>query len=128
MAVYIHCMAHRLNLVLVDVCKNIQCIAEFFILFEAVYVFMSSGVFHSIFVETQRRLYPNRRPTELKRLIETRWSCRFESIETLLKTYNAVLNTLAEVRDTHQRYVSLSRALRTSSWISSQAGEFFLSF
>jgi hypothetical protein len=38
---------------------------------------------------------------ELKRLIETRWSCRFQSIETLLKTYSAVLNTLADVRDTH---------------------------
>jgi hypothetical protein len=101
MAVYIHCMAHRLNLVLVDVCKNIQCIAEFFVLLEAVYVFMSSGVSHPIFIETQRRLYPNRRPMELKRLIETRWSCRFQSIETLLKTYSAVLNTLADVRDTH---------------------------
>lgn len=101
MAVYIHCMAHRLNLVLVDVCKNVQCAAEFFVLLEAVYVFMSSGVSHPVFIKTQKKLYPNRRPLELKRLIETRWSCRYESIETLLKTYSAVLDTLAEVRDTH---------------------------
>ena len=38
---------------------------------------------------------------ELKRLIETLWSCRYESIETLLTVYSAVLQTLAEVRDTH---------------------------
>ena len=72
MAVYIHCMAHRLNLVLVDVCKKVLVASEFFDQLQAVYIFMSSGTSHPLLIETQRKLYPNRSPLELKRLIETR--------------------------------------------------------
>ena len=34
-AVYIHCCAHRLNLVLVDSCKNIAAASDFFSLLES---------------------------------------------------------------------------------------------
>lgn len=101
MAVYIHCMAHRLNLVLVDVCKNVNAASEFFALLEAVYVFMSSGTSHPAFLDAQNRIYPDRRPLELKRIIETRWSCRYESIETIIKVFTAVIQTLERISDTH---------------------------
>ena len=102
MAIYIHCMAHRLNLVLVDVCKEVQSAADFFNLLEALYVFMSSGVSHPQFIETQKRMYADRSPIELKRMIDTRWSCRYESIETFLKVFAAVIQTLTEISATHR--------------------------
>jgi hypothetical protein len=42
-AVYVHCNAHRLNLVLVDVVKKIQIAFDFFPILQAVYVFLSSA-------------------------------------------------------------------------------------
>ena len=39
MAIYVHCYAHRLNLVLVDVCKSIAEAIAFFALLERLYVF-----------------------------------------------------------------------------------------
>ena len=53
-AIYIHCNAHQLNLVLVDSCRKINHAAVFFSLLETVYVFMSSSVPHSIFMRKQK--------------------------------------------------------------------------
>ena len=41
-AIYIHCFAHILNLVLVDCSKNVAHAAKFFALIESLYVFISS--------------------------------------------------------------------------------------
>lgn len=41
MYVYVHCYAHRLNLVLVDVAKNVQVVDESLGLLEAIYSFQS---------------------------------------------------------------------------------------
>ena len=41
-AIYIHCFAHILNLVLVDCSKNVAHAAKFFALLESLYVFISS--------------------------------------------------------------------------------------
>lgn len=41
-AIYIHCFAHVLNLVLVDCSKKVSHAANFFALLEAMYVFLSS--------------------------------------------------------------------------------------
>ena len=38
-AVYVHCHAHRLNLVLVDTAKSIREAADFFLLLQRLYVF-----------------------------------------------------------------------------------------
>ena len=45
---YIHCCAHRLNLVLVDSCKSVAAASDFFSLLEALYVFISSSIPHSL--------------------------------------------------------------------------------
>jgi len=50
-AIYIHCHAYVLNLVLVDSVKAIPEAAEFFPLLEALYVFMSTSKVHTVFLE-----------------------------------------------------------------------------
>jgi len=114
MAVYIHCIAHRLNLVLVDVCKTVLVASEFFAQLQAVYVIMSSGTSHPLFIETQRIVYPNRSPLELKRLIETRWSCRYESIETFMKVFKAIIQTLEVICESHH---SVERAAMARGYL-----------
>ena len=50
-AIYIHCFAHVLSLVLVDCAKNVTCasVQVFFALLESLYVFLSSTKAHVIF-------------------------------------------------------------------------------
>jgi len=45
-AVYVHFYAHRLNLVLVDVCKTVPAAREFFALLERIYVFALGSLMH----------------------------------------------------------------------------------
>jgi len=75
-AYYVHCCAHRLNLVLVDACKSVREAREFFSLLEKLYVFASGSLMHIRWLEVQRRLYPSEPPRQLQRLCNTRWACR----------------------------------------------------
>ena len=48
-AVYVHCYAHCLKLVLVDSAKIVSAASNFFALMEVLYVFLSRSVTHAIF-------------------------------------------------------------------------------
>ena len=54
-AIYNHCFAHILNLVLVDCAKKIGSAAEFFALLQSLYVFLSSTKAHVIFTRSKPR-------------------------------------------------------------------------
>lgn len=94
-AIYVHCYAHRLNLVLVDVAKQVRSASDFFALLQSVYVFLSSSKTHEIFLSAQKAC--GGREIRLKKLSETRWSCRFDSISSIMATFSAVLETLEHV-------------------------------
>ena len=53
-ALYVHCHAHRLNLVLVDTVRDVLIAREFFGLVEALYVYLSRPNAHERFVEEQK--------------------------------------------------------------------------
>ena len=96
-AVYIHCHAHRLNLVLVDCVHNIKPVAECFATVQLLYNFFSGSVTHKAFMEKQRDLEPSKRAVELKRLSDTRWSCQYYSLWAIKRTLPAILATLEEI-------------------------------
>ncbi len=105
-AVYVHCYAHELNLVLCHTCKAIPEATAFFELLENVYTFFSSSlVNHNKFVEIQKQLGLN--PSELVQLSTTRWACQVKSV-------NAVLNNLPAIL-THLRTMNTSMALGIKS-------------
>ena len=91
-AVYVHCNAHRLNLILVDVVKKIQLAYDFFELLELLYVFLLSSKCHEKIIEFQKAR--GGREVRLKKLSETRWACRHDSIAAVLATFLAVIETL----------------------------------
>ena len=70
-AVYIHCCAHHLNLVLVD---TVTAAEDFFSLVQMLYVFMSSSKAHEIFLE-QQKVLKLCEEIHLKKLSDTRWAC-----------------------------------------------------
>jgi len=53
---YIHCNNHRLNLVLVNVAKNVEEADKFFSLLQDIYVFMSGSTIHNQFIELQKKV------------------------------------------------------------------------
>lgn len=57
-AVYIHCYAHNLNLALVDCVQRVADAREFFLLLEALYVFMSTTKAHALFIKKQKIYTP----------------------------------------------------------------------
>ncbi|XP_030834454.1 zinc finger MYM-type protein 1-like [Strongylocentrotus purpuratus] len=99
-AQYVHCHAHRLNLVLVDMCKNVSSAGEFFVLLEALYVFMTRSLVHKVFVDYQQRA--KCRVKELVRLSDTRWVCRYQSLSTLKTRYSYILEVLEHFCDSQE--------------------------
>ena len=85
-AVYIHCHAHCLNLVLVDCVKSLPEASEFFSLVQSLYVFLSASKAHSIFSQKQAELHPDKQPRALQSLSDTRRACRYNSLDSV-KSY-----------------------------------------
>ncbi|KAM4772387.1 LOW QUALITY PROTEIN: zinc finger MYM-type protein 1-like [Rhinophrynus dorsalis] len=92
-ALYIHCMSHRLNLVIVDTVKNVQAANEFFVKLEKLYVFCSTSVVHSVFTNVQQEM-SNKPAIKLKQLSDTRWTCQHAACNAVLKTLDPLLETL----------------------------------
>ena len=98
-AMYMHCHAHILNLVLVDSVKSINRAAEFFALLQTLYVFMSSSKIHEIFKAKQQQLHPGMRPMELQKLSDTRWVARYASVNAVCRTFDSILPVMEDVAD-----------------------------
>lgn len=92
-AVYVHCYAHELNLVLCHTCRAISEAREFFEMLESVYSFFSSSlVNHHKFAETQATL--GLQQTELVQLSTTRWACQLRSVNAVLDNFPAIIECL----------------------------------
>jgi len=97
LAVYTHCYAHRLNLVLVDCCKSVDNAVNFFALLEKLYVFVSGATAHKLWLETQKQLFPDEAPRQLQRLSDTRWACRITACRNVRDRFEAIVCTLEKL-------------------------------
>uniref|UniRef100_A0A096M0Z6 DUF4371 domain-containing protein n=1 Tax=Poecilia formosa TaxID=48698 RepID=A0A096M0Z6_POEFO len=94
-ALYVHCQAHCLNLVLVESAKSNICLVTFFNLVEKLYAFIgNSSKRHTAFIEVQKGMQPHQRPVELQKLSDTRWACRERALKSLKKVLPAVMKSL----------------------------------
>lgn len=96
-AIYIHCYAHTLNLVLVDCAKVVQSVREFFCLLEQLYVLVSTTKAHVTFMAKHNEPHPGKQPLQLQALSDTRWACRYGAVNAVCRTYDCILATLREV-------------------------------
>ena len=103
MAVYVHCYAHCLNLVLVDSTKSVPEAAEFFALLEILYVFMSSSKAHTLYIQQQTTLHPHKPVRQLQHLSNTRWACRYAAVDAVCSTIDSILATLQSIIDGDDR-------------------------
>lgn len=92
-AIYIHCYAHRLNLVLMNSLKNISQLNDVLNTIQTVYNYISnSNTRHVLFVEAQKEL--DQKVLELERTVITRWFYWYQSIRKIKLRYEAILSVL----------------------------------
>ena len=97
-AVYVHCWAHRLNLVLVDACSHTPHVLDFFSTLQSLYAFFSGSTLrHSKYLDKQKELHPDDRTHKLQSLSDTRWNCRFHAINAVLKSLDSLVEVLDEL-------------------------------
>jgi hypothetical protein len=108
-ALYTHCYAHVLNLVIVDTMTNNTVAKDFFGTLQNLYVFIEScPKRHAVYLKHQREFNAavegtNKREYVLKKLSDTRWACRADSITAIYNTFEAVLATLKEFREKEKK-------------------------
>jgi hypothetical protein len=91
--VYVHCYAHRVNLVLVDTCTRIVDVSDFFGLLEATYAFVSvSTIRHERFVSIQKE--KGLPVLELSQQSDTRWVCKHKGVKTFMLRFAEICATL----------------------------------
>ena len=84
---------------MVDSVRSVQPALEFFVLLEALYVFVSTSKVHTIFVEKQKQLHPGKQPMELQKLSDTRWVCCYAAVNGVCLTFDSILLTVEEVAE-----------------------------
>ena len=102
-ALYTHCYAHVLNLVIVDSMTNNRIARDFFGTLQNLYVLIETCTKrHAIFCNFQDKSNATsdaQKTTKyvLKKLSDTRWACRADSIKAIYHTVESVVATLKEV-------------------------------
>lgn len=99
-AVYIWCWAHRFNLVVIDAVSCCIEARDLFGYLETLYDFIGSSKKRvHVYSTNQKTRYPNKLLRRLKRVETTRWSSHSSSLQTVLDTYDAIIDTLFDIKD-----------------------------
>ncbi|XP_022162586.1 zinc finger MYM-type protein 1-like, partial [Myzus persicae] len=87
-AIFFHCVAHKLNLVIVGMCKHVKSSVLFFNTLESLYIHFSRPSSHHKLINIQKQL--GIKPREIMQISDTRWACRFENCDMA----SGILNNL----------------------------------
>lgn len=99
-AVYVWCWAHRFNLVVVDAVSCCKEARDLFGYLETLYDFIGSSKKRvHVYSTNQKTRYPNKLLRRLKRVETTRWSSHSSSLQTVLDTYDAIIDSLFDIKD-----------------------------
>lgn len=90
-AVYIHCLAHRINLVVMDTCGGIPSPSAvgFFNAVESLYHHFAKPSNHHLLLQVREALHLKN--WEITSLSTTRWSCRYHNCDQILKSYGSII-------------------------------------
>ncbi|KAL4104378.1 hypothetical protein QTP88_019679 [Uroleucon formosanum] len=91
-ATFTHCMAHRINLVVVDMCKIVKETSSFFNTIECIYVHFSHPSKNRQLTDLQKSL--GLKIKTFGRISNTRWNCRYKNCEALKQCFRSILIVL----------------------------------
>uniref|UniRef100_A0A1X7UN42 HAT C-terminal dimerisation domain-containing protein n=1 Tax=Amphimedon queenslandica TaxID=400682 RepID=A0A1X7UN42_AMPQE len=64
-------------------------------------------------MEKQKELHRDKQPLDLQRLSDTRWTCRFSSVNALCRTFDSILDTVLQVAESTSEFVTATKSLLT---------------
>lgn len=113
-AVYVHCLAHSLNLCVQEVakkCITVRDIMDF--IFELVQLIKFSPKRSHLFESLRKDVVINggESTPRLRTLCPTRWTVRHSSINAILLNYEILQATLAKIREGHDEYAAKANGL-----------------
>ena len=92
MALYVYCWAHRLNLVVVACCQDLDKAVSFFDNIQQLYTFFSVSVRYDFFEKTQEILGKYKGlHRDLKESSKTRWCCQAEACSAVAITLGPII-------------------------------------
>ena len=92
--IYIHCAAHRLNLVVTCYLSSNREAKSIITVYKSLHHIFSVANNREIYEDQQKNLYPKQQIKQLSGLTEVRWSCRYEGVNTVINTIKAILVSL----------------------------------
>ena len=106
-AMFVHCYAHVLNLVIVDTMTSNRTGRDFFGVLQNLYVFIQTCTKrHAVYAKKQAEEEQNPKRFQvrtLKSLCETRWACRADAINTINASLKVVYRTLLDIPETERK-------------------------
>ncbi|XP_029348041.1 zinc finger MYM-type protein 1-like [Acyrthosiphon pisum] len=94
-ATYVWCWAHRFNLIIIDAVSTCVIARELFGNLETLYDFIGSSKKRvGFYSEYQKKRYPGKPLRRLKRVDTTRWSSHSSALDTVLETFDSIIDTL----------------------------------
>jgi len=96
LAVYVHCMAHNLNLALNDSCSGVSQVENFYDMLEKLYNCFRSIRRWAMLDQTAIKMQPITK-VALKRVLTTRWSSRNDALLSLHFSYGTVMAVLTKL-------------------------------
>lgn len=100
-AMYTWCYAHRLNLIVVQVTSSSPDSVNLFGNIEELYNFISSSKKRVAYYENmQKEKHPTVRVKRLKRVNTTRWMSYSMALQTVLSTFDVIIDTLENIKIT----------------------------
>ena len=88
--VYIHCTAHRLNLLVNDLIKDSNLALDIMSTIKSLYTFLNHPKVREVYDTVYSELYPQSQIKHLTQQIDIRWGCKFEAVD-LITRRNLVL-------------------------------------
>jgi len=98
LALYIHCCAHNLNLVLIDSIRSCVNAISFFGILEALYTFITNSLPRLKIFEEEQKKIDGLVPT-LKQLSETRWASHKRAVDSVYINLPAIVTSLKRISD-----------------------------
>ena len=99
-AIYSHCYAHCVNLVLVEATSTNHYTRIFFGVLQNLYNFLEASPHrHSKLESLMLELKSKPRIKSLKKLSDTRWACRSDAIQAVYENFTAIKKALEEIEE-----------------------------
>jgi hypothetical protein len=126
-AIYFHCAAHRLNLVVVSACHSVKEAVNFFGTVQAAYNFIACAPTRlAVYEEAWKELEElrDKRMLTLKSLCEVRWGCQRRALRVFSIGYPAMMYSV----NTSLETMTDAKAMATGRGIASQLMTFEFAF